>query len=113
MSKIMFFRVGKPCYRSGWGSRKHAAFRHSLPCLTEAEWGESRLKAERAWLLYRRERRAKPETEPLLARWDKSGVLSTHSAGALHTVFSTPSLILCIYPGFVGAFIKRSKDDEP
>jgi hypothetical protein len=58
----------------------------------EAEWRESRLKAERAWFLDRRERRAKPETEPLLTRWGKSGVLSIHSAGAIQTVFSTPSL---------------------
>jgi len=120
--------------------RKHAGFEHSIPCLTEAEWGESRLKAERAWFLDRRERRAILEgeplrvppsnafaaspsrtlqsvlrprghtpleppllcpsakqrslkTEPLLARWDKSGMLSNHSGGALQTVFSSPSLI--------------------
>jgi len=49
-------------------------------------------KAERARFLSRRERRAKPETEQLLPRWGKSGVLSNHSAFAFHTVFSTPSL---------------------
>jgi len=38
------------------------------------------LKAERARFLDRRERRAKPETEPFLSRWDKSGVPSNHSA---------------------------------
>jgi len=32
------------------------------------------LKAERAWFLDRRERRAKPETEQLLPRWGKSCV---------------------------------------
>jgi len=53
-------------------------------------------KAERAWLLDRRERRAKPEIEPLLTRWGKSGVFLNHSAAAFHTVFSTPSLILFI-----------------
>ena len=37
-------------------------------------------KAERAWFLDRRERRAKPETEALLPRWGKSGVLSNYSA---------------------------------
>jgi hypothetical protein len=55
--------------------------------LAEAEWLENRLKAERAWFLDRRERRAKPETEPLLARRDKSGVFSSHSAGAIQAVF--------------------------
>jgi len=49
--------------------------------LAEAEWFENRLKAERAWFLDRRSRRAKPETEPLLTRWVKSGVFSNHSAG--------------------------------
>jgi len=38
------------------------------------------LKAERAWFLDQRERRAKPETEPLLTRWGKSGVFSRHPA---------------------------------
>jgi len=33
-------------------------------------------KAERAWFLDRRERRAKPEIEPFLTRWGKSGVFS-------------------------------------
>jgi hypothetical protein len=37
-------------------------------------------KAERAWFLDRRERRAKPEIEPLLTRWGKSGVSSRHLA---------------------------------
>jgi hypothetical protein len=48
--------------------------------LAKAEWFENRLKAERAWLLDRRESRAKPETEPLLPRWGKSGVFSKYSA---------------------------------
>jgi len=34
------------------------------------------LKAERAWFLTEEVRRAKPETEPLLTRWGKSGVFS-------------------------------------
>jgi len=75
-------------YGSGRVSRKHAG----LPFSAKAEWRENRLKAERAWFLDRRERRAKPETEPLLARWDKSGVFSSHSTGAIQTVFSTPGL---------------------
>jgi hypothetical protein len=37
-------------------------------------------KAERAWFLDRRERRAKPGIEPLLTRWGKSGMLSNHFA---------------------------------
>jgi len=49
-------------------------------------------KAERAWFLDLRERRAKPETEPLLPRWGKSGVLSNHSARAVQTVFSSAGL---------------------
>ncbi len=53
-------------------------------------------KARRAWFLDRRERRAKPGTEPLLHRWGKSGVLSNHTALAYHTVFSTPRLIQLI-----------------
>jgi len=50
--------------------------------LAEAKWFENRLKAERAWLLDRRSRRAKPETELLLPRWGKSSVFSNHLAGA-------------------------------
>jgi hypothetical protein len=37
---------------------------------------ENRLKAERAWFLDRRERRAKPETEQALPRWGKACVFS-------------------------------------
>jgi hypothetical protein len=85
---------GKACLWIRLGVSKTRRLRHLSPCLAEAEWGERRLKAERAWFLDRRERRAKPETEPLLTRWGKSGVLSIHSAVAIHTVFSTPSLIL-------------------
>jgi hypothetical protein len=33
--------------------------------------GKNRLKAERAWFLSKRERRAKPETEHFLPRWGK------------------------------------------
>jgi len=46
----------------------------------KAEWFENRLKAERAWFLDRRERRAKPETEQALPRWGKACVFSNHSA---------------------------------
>jgi hypothetical protein len=67
---------------------KHAALIQLASCLAEAERRESRLKAERAWFLDRRERRAKPETEQLLPRWGKSCVLSIRSAGAIQTVFS-------------------------
>jgi hypothetical protein len=42
--------------------------------MEKAKCFENRLKAERARFLDRRERRAKPETEPLLTRWVKSGV---------------------------------------
>jgi len=38
---------------------------------------ENRLKAERAWFLDRRERRAKPETEQALPRWGKACVFSS------------------------------------
>jgi hypothetical protein len=44
--------------------------------ISEGQWGENRLKAERAWFLTEEVRRAKPETEPLLTRWGKSGVFS-------------------------------------
>jgi len=83
--------------------RKHAGF----ALLVKAEWRENRLKAERALRGAKkiprfarnmlrnpsnRERRAKPETEPLLTRWGKCGVFSKHSAGATQTVFSAPIL---------------------
>jgi hypothetical protein len=42
-------------------------------CVEKTVW-----KAERAWFLDRRERRAKPGIEPLLTRWGKSGVFSRH-----------------------------------
>jgi hypothetical protein len=41
------------------------------------------LKAERAWFLDRRERRAKPETEQALPRGGKACVLSNPLTGAL------------------------------
>jgi hypothetical protein len=44
--------------------------------ISEGQWGENRLKAERAWFLTEEVRRAEPETEPLLTRWGKSGVFS-------------------------------------
>jgi hypothetical protein len=42
------------------------------------------LKAERAWFLDQRERRAKPETEQALPRWGKACVFLSHSAGAFY-----------------------------
>jgi len=43
---------------------------------SEGQWGENRLKAERAWFLTEEVRRAEPETELLLPRWGKRGVFS-------------------------------------
>jgi hypothetical protein len=48
------------------------------------------LKAEQARFLSRRERRAKPETEPLLPRWGKRGVFLNQKPE--HTVFSPTAL---------------------
>ena len=84
-----FMNINRENNWSGPVLRKHAGF----ALMAKAEWRENRLKAERARFLDRRERRAKPETEPLLTRWVKSGVFSNHSAGATQTVFSIPSLI--------------------
>jgi len=54
-----------------------APFPHRPPRhISEGQWGENRLKAERAWFLTEEVRRAEPETEPLLTRWGKSGVFS-------------------------------------
>jgi hypothetical protein len=44
--------------------------------ISEGQWGENRLKAERAWFITEEVRRAEPETEPLLTRWGKRGVFS-------------------------------------
>jgi len=44
--------------------------------ISEGQWEENRLKAERAWFLTEEVRRAEPETEPLLTRWGKSCVFS-------------------------------------
>jgi len=60
--------------------------------ISEGQWGENRLKAERAWFLTEEVRRAEPETEPLLTRWGKSGVFSEstvlsflkHTRGRFH-----------------------------
>jgi len=42
-------------------------FSHRPPRhISEGQWGENRLKAERAWFLTEEVRRVKPETEPLL-----------------------------------------------
>jgi hypothetical protein len=52
-------------------------FPHRPPRLTsEGQWGENRLKAERARFLTEEVRGAEPETEPFLTRWGKSGVFS-------------------------------------
>jgi hypothetical protein len=51
----------------------------------EAKRRENRLKAERAWFLDRRERRAKPETERDLTRWGKARVFSNRLAGAIRS----------------------------
>jgi hypothetical protein len=54
--------------------------RFSRP-LSEGQWLEKTVwKAERAWFLDRRKRRAKPGIEPLLTRWGKSGVFSESTA---------------------------------
>jgi hypothetical protein len=50
-------------------------------------------KAERAWFLSRRERRAKPESELALPRWGKASVFLSPLVRAF-TVFTTPSLHL-------------------
>jgi hypothetical protein len=54
--------------------------RQAPNCQAKAKWFENRLKAERARFLDRRERRAKPRTEPLLPPWGKSGMLTSDSA---------------------------------
>jgi hypothetical protein len=60
-----------------------APFRFFTPLLhrpsryiSEGQWGENRLKAERARFLTEEVRRVEPVTEPLLTRWGKSGVFS-------------------------------------
>ena len=57
-------------------------FPHRPPqVISEGQWVEKTVwKAERAWFLDRRGRRAKPGIEPFLTRWGKSGVFS-ESAG--------------------------------
>jgi hypothetical protein len=49
---------------------------HPSRHISEGQWGENRLKAERAWFLTEEVRRAEPETETLLTRWGKSGMFS-------------------------------------
>jgi len=45
--------------------------------ISEGQWVEKTVwKAERAWFLAQRKRRAKPGIEPILTRWGKSGVFS-------------------------------------
>jgi hypothetical protein len=65
-------------HRNGIASfRFLTPFPHRPPrYISEGQWGENRLKAEQAWFLTEEVRRAKPETEPLLTRWGKSGVFS-------------------------------------
>jgi hypothetical protein len=48
------------------------------------------LKAERAWFLTEEVRRAKPETEPLLTRWGKSGVFSESTGLSFLKHFDRP-----------------------
>jgi len=60
--------------------RPSRLLRNSYFLQAKAEWQENRLKAERARFLSEEERRAKPETEPLLTRWGKRGVFSSHLA---------------------------------
>jgi hypothetical protein len=74
--EVSFFRNGKRIMAQA-GCLENT---QALHCQAKAEWRENRLKAERARFLDRRSRRAKPETEPLLPRWGKNGVLSNHSA---------------------------------
>jgi hypothetical protein len=54
--------------------------------------GKNRLKAERARFLSQRERRAMPETEPLLPRWGKRGVFLNPEAGAYGFLNTQPDL---------------------
>jgi hypothetical protein len=83
--KILTTVIKKRSNRSGWVFRKHAG---QLYFLRRRLSGEKTVwKAERAWFLDRRERRAKPGIEPLLTRWGKSGVFLNHSAAASQTVF--------------------------
>jgi hypothetical protein len=49
------------------------------------------LKAERVWFLTEEVRRAKPETEPLLTRWGKSGVFSESTNLSFLKQFDRPS----------------------
>jgi outer membrane lipopolysaccharide assembly protein LptE/RlpB len=53
-------------------------FPHRPPqSISEGQWVEKTVwKAERAWFLDRRKRRAKPGIEPFLTRWGKIGVFS-------------------------------------
>jgi len=44
---------------------------------------KNRLKAERAWFLNKKQRRAKPETEHLFPRWGKRCVFLSPKAGVL------------------------------
>jgi hypothetical protein len=56
--------------------------------VSEGQWGENRLKAERAWFLTDEARRAKPETEPLLTRWGKRGVFSESTVLSFSNILS-------------------------
>jgi hypothetical protein len=53
---------------------------------------KNRLKAERAWFLSQRERRAKPETEHFLPRWGKKCVFLNPKAGAYDFLNTQPDL---------------------
>jgi hypothetical protein len=56
--------------------------------------GKNRLKAERAWFLSQRGRRAKSETEHLLPRWGKRCVFLNPKAGAYGFLNTQPDLSL-------------------
>jgi hypothetical protein len=64
----------------------------SIPILRGLMGEKNRLKAERARFLSRRERRAKPETEPLLPRWGKRCVFLNPKAGAYGFLNTQPDL---------------------
>ena len=64
--------------------QKHAAFSCEDRILSMRRFVDEKTvwKAERAWFLDRRKRRAKPGIELLLTRWGKSSVFLNLQAGA-------------------------------
>ena len=131
---IYFSVMENLVYGSGWVSRKHAAFAPAItrrgnsfafPLPTVASI-PSRLPASPSRAYALRPRGHTPSAPPT-DLWQatnqqkrlgfrlRSPLPSVEEPCplSLQTVFSTPSLILCLYHGFVDVFIKRSKDDEP